>query len=80
MLPYAAGVPGELRVVFTPPIFDPPKIKSLESGVSYRALFFDPRTGDNHEIGDVTPDAAGTWQTPILPTFEQWVIVLEKKQ
>jgi len=31
-------------------------------------------------IGDVTPDTAGTWRTPILPTFEQWVIVLEKKQ
>jgi hypothetical protein len=80
MLPYAAGVPGELRVVFTPPIFDPLKIKGLESGVSYRALFFDPRTGENHLIGDVTPDTAGTWRTPILPTFEQWVIVLEKKQ
>ena len=78
-LPYAAGIPGELRIVFIPVIFTRLKIKSLEAGLSYKASFFDPRTGDEHPIGDVAGDAQGEWQAPLLPTFEQWVLVLEKK-
>jgi hypothetical protein len=78
-LPYAAGIPGKLRIVFVPPMWDPPAVRRLESGVSYRAFFFDPRTGKDHPIGDVAADAGGTWKAPITPTFEQWVIVLEKK-
>ena len=78
-LPYAAGIPGEVRIVFVPPIWDPPRIQKLEPGIDYSAFFFDPRTGKQSDLGQVTPDSAGTWQPPLLPTFEQWVIVLEKK-
>jgi hypothetical protein len=77
-LPYAAGIPGELRIVFIPVIFTRLKIKNLESAVHYRAFFVDPRTGDEHPIGDATADALGEWPTPLLPTFEQWVLVMEK--
>ena len=76
-LPYAAGIPGKLRIVFVPPMWDPPTITRLESG--YQAFFFDPRTGKEHPIGDVAPDSSGIWKAPITPTFEQWVIVLERK-
>lgn len=75
-LPYAAGIPGTLRIVFIPPTWEPPTIKSLEAGVSYRATFFDPRNGKDVAIGDVSPE---TWKVPITPTFEQWILVLEKK-
>jgi hypothetical protein len=32
---------------------------------------------EEHPIGEV--DTEGSWTSPITPTFEQWVIVLEKK-
>ncbi|PYV23627.1 MAG: hypothetical protein DMG24_13485 [Acidobacteria bacterium] len=78
-LPYAAGIPGELRIVFIPVIFTQLKMKSLEPGVVYRAFFFDPRTGDEHPLGDAAADAQGIWQARLLPTFEQWVLVMERK-
>ena len=76
-LPYAAGIPGELRIVFVPPAWDPPTIKQLDG--AYQAFFFDPRTGKDQAIGDVTAGADGSWKSPITPTFEQWVLVLQKK-
>ena len=75
-LPYAAGIPGKLRLIFVPPSWDPPKVQQLEIGVAYQASFFNPRSGEVNAIGAVSADAAGVWQTPITPTFEQWVIVL----
>lgn len=78
-LPYAAGIPGELRIVFIPVIFTRLKMKSLETSVTYRTFFFDPRTGEERPLGDVTSDAHGEWQAPLLPTFEQWVLVMERK-
>ena len=79
MLPFAAGIPGEVHVVFIPPMWDPPKLNSLESGTTYVAFFFNPRTGKEQQIGEVTGDASGSWQSPITPTFEHWLLVLEKK-
>jgi hypothetical protein len=78
-LPYCAGIPGELRIVFVPPMWASPKITYLEPDVSYQASFFDPRTGTRTPIGEVRADAQRAWQAPITPTFEQWVIILEKK-
>lgn len=77
-LPYAAGIPGELRVIFIPLLFDPPKVKSLEAGVAYRAFYFDPSNAQQRDLGKVEPDATGTWQAPLTPTFKDWVLVLEK--
>jgi len=77
-LPYAAGIPGELRIVFVPVIFTHFKIRDLEPGVRYKAAFFDPRTAEDHPIGEVAGDTQGQWEAPLLPTFEQWVLVMEK--
>ena len=77
-LPYAAGIPGEVRVIFIPVLFDPVKVKSLESDVAYHAFYFDPTTGKQHDLGKVEPDASGTWQATLTPTFADWVLVLEK--
>jgi hypothetical protein len=76
--PYAAGIPGEVRVIFVPPSWDPPRVKNLEPGVAYRAYYFDPVTGKQYEPIKATPDAENTWQPPITPTFADWVLVLEK--
>ena len=78
-LPYAAGIPGEVRFVFVPQMtFETPKVKGLESGVVYEAFLFDPASGKRHDVGKVTPDPTGAWQPSLLPTFADWVIVLEK--
>jgi len=77
--PYAAGIPGELRVIFIPPSWDPPKVKSLEPGIAYHAFYFNPATGKQYESVEVTPDAGGTWLPPVSPTFADWILVVEKK-
>jgi hypothetical protein len=76
--PYSAGIPGELRILFLPPMWNPPKLKQLEPGIQYRAFFFNPANGKEHEIGKVKVDASGDWQSPDPPIFQDWVLVLEK--
>ena len=76
--PYAAGIPREVRVIFTPPKWDMPKIKKLEPDVNYRAFFFNPATGKEHDCGPVKPDRTGTWTPPVPPIYQDWVIVLER--
>ncbi len=79
-LPYSAGIPGQVRIVFLPsPPWHSPTLKSLESGISYRAFYFDPRSGKEHDLGDVNPDTSGSWIAPRTPTLADWVLVLEKK-
>jgi hypothetical protein len=79
ILPYAAGIPNEVRIVFLPPMWDPPRLKNLEPGVSYRAFYYNPSTGKEQEAVNVMPDTAGSWVPPIQPSFADWVIVLERK-
>ena len=78
--PYAAGIPGEVRVIFIPsPAWKPPTVKNIEAGINYRAFYFDPKSGKEHNLDDVTPDSAGSWKPAMAPTFADWVLVLEKK-
>ena len=77
--PYAAGIPGEIRVIFIPPAWNPPKVVALEPTVAYRAYYFDPASDKQHDIGDVNADSAGTWAAPLTPTFADWILVIEKK-
>ena len=78
-LPYAAGIPGEIRVIFIPAAWNAPTVKGLEPGVPYRAFYFDPKSGTQHDLADVKPDSAGAWPAPLTPTFADWILVLEKK-
>jgi hypothetical protein len=77
-LPYAAGIPNEVRVIFIPLLFDRPKVKSLEAGVGYRAFYFDPASGKQRDLGKIESDASGSWEAPLTPTFADWILVLEK--
>jgi hypothetical protein len=78
--PYAAGIPGEVRVIFIPsPAWHPPTVTSIEPGVSYHAFYFDPKSGKEHDLAGVAPDSSGLWKPPMAPTFADWVLVLEKK-
>jgi hypothetical protein len=82
--PYAAGIPGVVRVIYFPtPIFPwdsgRPSILNLEPGSSYRASWFDGCTGRDLPIGGVTPAADNTWQVPTPALMQDWVLVLERK-
>ena len=81
LAPYAAGVPGEIRVIYLPrPLFPwdkPTKVKSLEDGVAWRASFINPKDGREVPLGRATP-SAGEWQVPLPPVAHDWLLVLEK--
>ena len=82
-LPYAAGIPGTVRVIYFPwgtgfmwhsQAF---RIMQLEPHVRYRAYFYNPVTGDEHPCGPVTADHDGTWQISAPPAFQDWTLVLD---
>ena len=85
--PYVAGIPGEVRIIYAPKGIssqraDQLTVKGLERGVAYQGFFFDPRTGAEHNIGEIRPDGAGDWRladtirgTP--PIRQDWVVVIQ---
>ncbi|MCP4643192.1 MAG: DUF4038 domain-containing protein [bacterium] len=75
--PRAVGIPGKLRIVYVPLLWDPPTIRDLEPNAAYTAWYFDPCTGQRTDLGPVTPDADGTWTPPLPPEVHDWVVVLE---
>ncbi len=78
-LPYAAGIPREVRMIFIPHLWDAVKIQGLEPELQYRAFFFDPSSGKETQVGAITTTEAGTWTAPFTPTTGDWVLVLEKQ-
>jgi hypothetical protein len=82
LLPYAAGIPGELRVVFIPlNMWQLPKIVKLESNIPYEGFWFDPATGKEYPIGTVAPDSDGSYQLQRAKHIDlvDWVFVLENR-
>jgi len=83
MLPYAAGIPGEVRLIYIPRRsynWTAPKVKKLEKDTVYRAFYFNPATGKEYDLGSVPREASqsGSWQAPNVPLAQDWVLVLEK--
>jgi Protein of unknown function (DUF4038) len=94
-LPYAAGIPDQLRIVYFPSnaLVDPPRrgapppykeIRLHSLGSGWTARYVDPRTGAHHEPRTVEPDAAGTWTIgggflTSNPSMEDWVLLLERR-
>lgn len=79
---YAAGIPGEVRVIYFPrPVIPwraaaPTVVKDLEPEVRYRAFYFDPTTAAEYPLGTV--QGSTTWQVPTSPIMQDWVLVLAK--
>jgi hypothetical protein len=71
-----AGIPGKLRVVYVPLLWDPPLVKSIEPGVTYQAFYFNPCTGDDIPLGPVNPAPDGTWRPPLPPEVHDWLLVM----
>ena len=81
---YAAGIPGRIRVVYIPvePLHFMPSrqvmMKGLEPGLTYRAYYYSPKTGEEQDLGTVTGDEQGDYLLPQPPIFQDWVVALER--
>ncbi len=77
--PYAAGKPRRMRIIYSYHIVwgRAMRVKGIESGVAYRARFFNPSTGEAHDLGAVQPEADGSWLVPQHPELRDWVLVLD---
>ena len=73
------GIPRQLRIIYVPQLWTPPRIKELEPDIDYRACYFDPCTGTEHPLGSVHADEAGEWQPPFPPEMHDWIIVLQSR-
>jgi len=78
VLPYAAGIPGELRLVYLFNAMPAPTIRELEPGARYRAFLWDPSTGAEHDMGVAEGDADGSWAAPQIEVRRDWLLVLER--
>ena len=77
-LPYAAGIPGELRLVYLFGVTPAPTIRELEPGARYRAFLWDPSTGAEHDLGIAEGDIDGSWPVPQIEVRRDWLLVLER--
>ena len=80
--PYAAGIPGEIRLFYFPSFArcwwkEKCTVRKLEPNIKYHAYFFDPTTSEEFSLGDVEPTPGGEWVVPRPPVFQDWVLVLE---
>jgi Protein of unknown function (DUF4038)/Putative collagen-binding domain of a collagenase len=77
LVPYAAGIPGTIRIVYLPrPLVI--TVHKLESSKRYLASYFDPVSGRRTEIGPVRPDDRGNWMlSPPQKKPNDWVLLLE---
>ncbi len=75
----ATGIPGRLRIIYVPNLWNPPTVKAIEPDAHYRAYYFDPCTGEEIDLGEVAPDADGEWQPPLSPEVHDWLLVLRTR-
>ena len=80
--PCCAGIPREVRMIyFSDPVQASPSFSEslvgIEPDARYRAFFFNPKTGREHDLGPVHPDSSGTWAIPTPPILMDWILVLE---
>lgn len=85
---YAAGIPGELRLIFFPlSWWGTGTVKGIEEDARYTAYLFDPSNGDEIDLGEVTADANGDWELPcgnhpykVMPIYRDWILVLRNRR
>jgi hypothetical protein len=77
--PYAAGIPGKVRILFLPWFTSNVVVKGLEAGVNYRAFLWNPTDGTEQDLGPAKANEKGDWRLPLsrLPIYQDWVLVLE---
>lgn len=75
--PYSAGVPNTVRIIYIPN-YSSVLVKAIEKETKYHAFFVDPQNGKEYELGNITPDQDGNWQSPNPPIYQDWLLVIEK--
>ncbi len=75
----ATGIPGKLRIIYVPMLWNSPTIQAIEPGLKYEAYYFDPCTGEDVPIGPVEPDNEGNWTPDGPEEVHDWLIVMEAK-
>lgn len=80
--PYAAGIPGKVRIIFLPSGVWGIKLKGIEANSRYHAVLFNPVNGREQDIGMLKPDDQGDCQMPLsrTPIYQDWVLVMENKE
>ena len=78
---FAAGIPEKTRIIFCPnfggDFWGTVNILNLEKNIVYRAMRFNPVTNITTDLGIVTPDTDGSWLTPRIDMFTDWIFTLE---
>jgi len=78
--PFAAGIPGKVRVIYFPGPLAPwgsrPHVLGLEDGVNYTAFFFNPITGERTAPVAVQPGLDGRWMPPAPSAGQDNLLVL----
>ena len=80
---FSVGIPGEVRIIFKPfyggSFWGEDRIYGIEKDAVYRAFYFNPVTGEETDLGIVAPDENGTWVTPRVNAFQDWVVALVRE-
>lgn len=75
---YAAGVKNKIRMIYIPFNLQRPVVTNLEKNIEYKAFYFDPSSGDKHDLGIAAGDKDGNWMPGRpLPVFTDMLLVLE---
>jgi hypothetical protein len=75
--PYAAAIPGQLRLVYVPAMSPMPTLTKLESG-TWEGAFLNPSTGERISLGKLNVQG-DRWKAPQIPEMRDWVVAVEKK-
>ena len=77
LVPYAAGIPGSVRIIYVPTP-DAIVVNQLDRNARYSARQFDPVSGKTDDLGFAEPDKAGTWPAaPPRGWNHDWVLILD---
>lgn len=77
--PFAAQIPGEAVIAFTPAGTKALRFRNLPS-FAKRVYLFNPSDGSEAPLGNVAgTDASGVWKAPEFPIFRDWVMVLDAR-
>jgi Protein of unknown function (DUF4038)/Domain of unknown function (DUF5060) len=77
--PFAAHIPGEAVLAYSPTAWKALSFSGLEPGGNYRAFLFNPSDASEVPWGKVQADASGKWKAPEFPVIRDWVVVLDRK-
>jgi len=80
MQPYAAGIPGKLRIIYAP-LHDAYSslvaVRGMEQGINYNVFYVNPSNGTRHGCGPAQVDSEGRWRPSTPPSTRDWLIVME---